>query len=249
MEIGPSLVANSQAPELAEPGERALHHPPVSAQPGAAFDTPPGDAGLNAPPPQRATAAPVVVSLVGVELARSLARGSPALPDGRHGINHGLQHRAVMHVGSRQPHRERDAVCIREDVTLRSGLAPIRRVRAGRLAPLFAGTEALSSAARLKSMALRRPSLSRSTRWSFAQTPAACHPRSLRQQVMPEPQPISCGSISHGMPERKTKRMPVSAARSGTRGRPPFGFGGSRGSSGSTTAQSASDTRGLLMPR
>jgi hypothetical protein len=33
---------------------------------------------------------------------------------------------------------------------------------------------------------------------------------------MPEPQPISCGSISQGRPERSTNRMPVRAARSGS---------------------------------
>jgi hypothetical protein len=38
--------------------------------------------------------------------------------------------------------------------------------------------------------------------------------------VLPDPHPISFGSICHGIPLRSTKRMPVSAARSGTRGRP-----------------------------
>ena len=33
---------------------------------------------------------------------------------------------------------------------------------------------------------------------------------------MPQPQPISCGRYSHGMPVFSTKMMPVSAARSGT---------------------------------
>jgi len=59
---------------------------------------------------------------------------------------------------------------------------------------------------------------------------------------MPLPHPISRGSISHGMPLLRTKTIPVSTARSGTRGRPPFGFGGSGGSSDSTTAQSSSVT-------
>ena len=67
-----------------------------------------------------------------------------------------------MLVGSCQPHREWDAICIREDVAFGSRFAPIYRVRACRFAPLFAGTEVLSRAARLKSMALRRPSWSRS---------------------------------------------------------------------------------------
>ena len=78
--------------------------------------------------------------------------------------------------------------------------------------------------------------------------PAACQSRSRRQHVMPDPQPISWGSISQGMPERSTNRMPVSAARFGTGGRPPLGLGRSGGRSGSTMAHNSSETSGLLMP-
>jgi hypothetical protein len=80
---------------------------------------------------------------------------------------------------------------IGEDVTLSACLATIRRVWTCRQAPLLAATDALSRAARLKSMALRRPRRSRSTRWSLDQTPACCQSRKRRQQVMPDPQPIS----------------------------------------------------------
>ena len=43
--------------------------------------------------------------------------------------------------------------------------------------------------------------------------------------------------------------MPVSAARSGTGGRPPFGFGSAAGSSGAMAAQRSSGTRGFAMPQ
>src|SRR6185437_11220400 len=49
-------------------------------------------------------------------------------------------------------------------------------------------------------------------------------------------------------PVRKTKRMPASAARSGTRGRPPFGFDGSAGSGGSRIFQSRSGTICITLP-
>ena len=83
---------------------------------------------------------------------------------------------------------------------------------------------------------------------SAAQTPATCQSRSRRQQLIPDPQPISAGSISQGRPDFSTNKMPVSAARSESRGRPPFGFGRSRGSSGSIAAQRSSGTRGFAMP-
>jgi hypothetical protein len=41
-------------------------------------------------------------------------------------------------------------------------------------------------------------------------------------------------------PGAKAKKMPPRAARSGTRGRPPFGFGSSCGSRGSMASQSLS---------
>ena len=70
----------------------------------------------------------------------------------------------------------------------------------------------------------------------LAHTPIACQSRSRRQHVIPEPQPISCGSISHGTPLLRTKIMPVRAARSAIRGRPPFGCGGGAGIAGAIAA-------------
>jgi hypothetical protein len=50
--------------------------------------------------------------------------------------------------------------------------------------------------------------------------PAFCQARSRRQQVMPEPHPISCGSISQGIPDYRTNRMPVSTRLSSNGLRP-----------------------------
>jgi hypothetical protein len=91
------------------------------------------------------------------------------------------------------------------------------------------------------------PKRSSSTRWSRFQTPASCHSLRRRQQVIPDPQPISLGSISQGMPVLSTNTMPASVARLSTRGRPPLGLGGSFGKSGSITAHSSSVTSGFGM--
>jgi hypothetical protein len=61
---------------------------------------------------------------------------------------------------------------------------------------------------------------------------------------MPEPQPISCGSLAHGIPVRRTKTIPSSASRSSSGGRPPFVRVGRAGSRGAMSAQSASETSG-----
>ena len=66
---------------------------------------------------------------------------------------------------------------------------------------------------------------------------------------MPLPQPNSWGSIPQGMPDFKTKTIPVKAARSAmVRGRPPFGLGGSGGKIGATISHSLSLISGVLMP-
>jgi hypothetical protein len=133
-------------------------------------------------------------------------------------------------------------------MALRPRFAAIRRIRPGVFAPLLAAILAESNEARDQSRCSACCKRLSNVWWRRSQTPAWCQSRSRRQQVMPLPQPSSCGSISQGMPLLSTKMMPVSAARSLRRGRPPLGLGGSGGNSGATTAHSSSLTRGLLMP-
>ncbi len=146
-----------------------------------------------------------------------------------------------MHVGRREGHDQQDALLIDEQVVLGARLAPIRQVRPGLRAPFLAGMLALSRPARPQSIWSARPRRFNSTWCSRFQS------RRRRQQVTPLPQPISWGSISHGIPVFNTKMIPASAARSGTRSRPPLGFGGSGDSSGWITSHSSSLTNDLLV--
>jgi hypothetical protein len=79
------------------------------------------------------------------------------------------------------------------------------------------------------------------------QTPASCHATSRRQQAVPEPHPISCGSRFHAMPERSTNTMPVSAARSGVGLRPAYWRlrGARAGKSGSMSNHNSSSMSSL----
>jgi hypothetical protein len=43
---------------------------------------------------------------------------------------------------------------------------------------------------------------------SCCHTPASCQSRSRRQQVIPDPNPSSCGKNSHGIPMYSTNKMP-----------------------------------------
>jgi hypothetical protein len=136
MDVGYALVAGCEATKLAEPRERALHQPPVPPELGTALDATTGDAGLDVAAGQSMTAAAaghaaaMIISLVGVELAGPALRRSPGLLDRWHSNDHLLQHDTVVNVGSCQQDRERDALCIREDVPLGARLATISGVRA-----------------------------------------------------------------------------------------------------------------------
>ena len=132
MDVGSALVAGGEAAELAEPREGAFHHPPVPPEPCTALDAVPCDAGLDVAAGQSPTAAAMIVSLVGVELAGPASRWSPGLPDRRHSIDDLFQDDAVVDVGPCQADCERDTLSIRENVTLGARLAAIRRVWACR---------------------------------------------------------------------------------------------------------------------
>src|SRR5829696_7226026 len=107
--------------------------------------------------------------------------------------------------------------------------------------------EAESKQARSHSIWSASPRRFKSTRCRRSQSPASCHSRNRRQHVTPEPQPISWGNISQGMPLFSTKMMPIRAARSSTRGLPPCGLGDSGGSSSSITSHSSSLTNSLAI--
>ena len=247
VDVGPPLVADRQAPKARQPSQGALDHPAVSAQALAALDALAGDAHLDVALRERPATARDVIGLVGVQLGGPFARSSAWPFDRADGIEQRLEGDAVMPVGRSQQDRQRDTTTIDDQVALAARFALVRWIRAGLLAPLLAGMLALSRLARRQSIWSAAPRRSSSAWWRRSQTPAACQSRKRRQHVTPLPQPISWGSISHGMPDLSTKMMPVRAARSGTRGRPPFGFGGSGGSSGAMISQSSSTTSGLAI--
>ena len=248
MDVEPPFVASGEATEAGYPSEGAFDHPAMTAEFLARRDAAPSDAGLDLALAASPATTPMVMSFVGMQLVGAPTRTATLSCNRRHGIKQRFERHAVVDVGRGQEERERDALAISDEVTLGPGLPAVGRVRSRGGAPLFAAMDALSMQARLQSIRSASRSRRSSSRCRRSHTPARCQSRNCRQQVTPEPQAISGGSISHGMPVRGTNRMPVSAARSGTRGRPPFGLAGAAGSSGSMICQSSSETRGVGIP-
>ena len=240
MNLSQSLITNLQTAVAVEPTVRAFHYPTMTAQFLRRLNAFARNAWCDATSSQLSPLLPRIISFVGVQLNRSLAWASPRALDGADGIYGLFHHLDVMHVGCRNSHRERNALALDHQMAFRALFAAIRRILPGFSAPFCAGTAEESREARDQSMRSASPSLLSSTWWSLFQTPASCHSFNLRQQVMPEPQPISGGRYSQGNPVESTKRIPRSTSRFGMRGLPPLGFSGSGGSKGSMTAHSSS---------
>ena len=221
MDVITTLIADGKSPIAVQPGESALNHPPVSAQLLAALHPFTCYAALDPSLAQRLTASRYVIRFVTMPLLRALSRASfltfGAL-DRLNAVYHLLEHHTVMDVSTSQCHRKRYSFGFDHNMAFRARFALICGVapnRSGFGIPLFtplALTVSLSRLALDQSILSASPRRSSNARCRERHTPAVCQSRSLRQQVTPLPQPISCGSISQGKPLLSTKMMPVRAA-------------------------------------
>jgi len=251
MNVQSPLVADGQPPEVVEPSQRALYHPAVPAQLLAALYTSSCYSRSDAPLPQGRSVSVGVVASIGMQLVRPLSRSASALGtslDTRDSVYHHLQRFGIRNVSACASYCEGNSRSADHKMALRAWFALIRRIRPNCLAPFLARMHVESSAARDQSISPAACNSSSNTLCSFSHTPACCQSRSLRQHVIPEPQPISCGSSSHCKPVLSTNRMPVSAALLEMRGRPPLGLGGSGGKSGSITSHNSSVSSGFAIP-
>jgi hypothetical protein len=244
-----ALVTDFKPSKLVQPCNRALDDPARFSQAAAMRGT---SLGQNWDNTQRAQAAAVgsgVISTIALNAvgtlpwASALARDRWNRQDQRHELGY------IMGMGRRERRCERDAPGVANEMVLAAGFTPVRGVGTGFFPPCMARTDELSTTARDHSICEAACSRVSNTRCSRAHTPARCHATRRRQQLTPEPQPISRGSAAHGMPVRSTNRIPVSACRweigrrPGCTRRRRFAFG----NNGSTIRHSASSTMGFDM--
>lgn len=240
MGVCATFIPHLELPETVEPRVRTFDDPTMTAESLLRLHTLAGNARRDAASAQGRPVLPRFVSLVCVQFGGTSARSSAGTLDRVDRVNRRLEHRRLIDIGRCQHDGERDALAVDHKMALRALFAAIRWILPGFFAPPGAGTVEASMLARLQSIRSALPSRSNRTWWRRSQTPVLCQSRRRRQQVMPLPQPISWGSISQGIPLRRTKRMPARAARSGTRGRPPFGLGFSGGNKGLINSHSLS---------
>ena len=220
MNARPTFVAHVESAKSVQPGQRALHDPPRAAEAAAVRCAALGELGVDPASMQRVAVRLRIVSAVALNQPWLSHGATRTTAERRNRIDQRQQLGNVVAVRGREQRGQRDAARLRENVVLRPRLTAIGWVRSSFFPPRSARTEALSTRARVRSNWPRWRNSASSTVCSRRQTPARCHRTNRRQHVLPDPQPISVGSICHGIPLRRTKRMPVSAARSGMRGRP-----------------------------
>ena len=203
-----------------EPGQRAFDDPARAAEATAVRRSTFGELRPDTAPVKGIAVRLGIVPAIPLK-KRRLATG-PARPaaQGRNRVDQRQQLSDVVAVRGRQARDERNPARVGENVMFRPRLTAIGWVRSSFFPPRSARTEALSTIARVRSSWPRRRNSVSNTSCSRRQTPVRCQCTSRRQQVLPDPHPISFGSICHGSPLRNTKKIPVSAVRSGTRGRP-----------------------------
>ena len=215
MNSGQSFVADSEAAKPVQPREGAFHDPSSLSQTTAMFGVTPRNLRLDASGFQRGSMRIRIVAAIGLDEIGFAPGSSRFACNRRNGLNQGQQLGDVIAVRFGQDDRERNAFRVGEEVMLRTGTTAIGWVRSRFFPAPTARIEELSATAREKSIRSAPRSFDSNTWCNRSHTLARCHAASRRQQVLPEPQPISFGSICHGIPERNTNRIPVSAARLG----------------------------------
>ncbi len=245
MNAGATFIAHGEPAKPMQPRERAFDDPAGPAQPTAMGRPALGERRPDAPRPERQSMGLRVIAAIALDHVGFAARPAVGPAQRRNGVDQGQELRYVVPVRRREARDERNPVGVGKNMMFRPGFAAIGRVRSSFFPPRNARSEALSTTARAKSRRpCRRSSVRRAPCKRF-HTPARCQRTNRRQQVVPEPQPISLGSMFHGNPLLSTKRIPVSTARSGIGLRPAYCRWRERrfGSSGSIWAHKASSIK------
>lgn len=146
------LETNAQLAKACKPSMRSLNYPAVTPEPLAAFNAAPRDARLDTSLAQCLAAFVVVITLVGMNLVRSLSWSALQTCDGLHGIEQRLKEHRVVPVGSAHQDCQGNTACIGQHVALAAELAPVGRVGARVVAPRGLETLAPSMLARLQSI-------------------------------------------------------------------------------------------------
>ncbi len=250
MDLGQSLVADSQTMEIMEPGMSTFDYPSILSKSAAMFSAALCENRFNTPIAQFLSVCFGVISAICIDHLRLLQGATAYATDDWNRVDERQQLCDVMAIRTGQDDRERHPVCVGRDMVLGARSRTVYGVRPSFWPAPIARTEDESTTTRDKSIWPAARNSASSSSCNRSQTPASCQSRKRRQQVTPEPQPISAGRSRQRSPVRNTNTMPLNAARSGTGLRPGYfsrrAFGW--GSKGSIRCHNSSSMIGLSIP-
>ena len=247
MDIVTAFITNSKPSKLMQPSKRSLDHPAEYTKAAAVFRPAFCQNRIYTQLTQRISMRLTVIGSIALNTIRSLTRTTHFTCYRRNRLDQRQKLSYIVAVGSSNFRCERDAVSIGDNVMFRPQFPSIRCIRARFRPPKTARTEAESTIARENSiLSFSRRWLSR-IRCILSQIPASCQSFRRRQQVIPEPHPISFGRYCQGIPVLSTNMIPVRAFRLLIGGLPPLWRGGCLGKMGSMSFHNWSFTSGLAM--
>ncbi len=251
------VISHAQSASIVQPPQSALDGPALFSQTAAMRGAALGEFGSDTPPFQLIAVWLRVVAPVAQQLFRTTAWATSFSLHTRHGIEQRKKLGDVVGVSSRDADGQWHAPGIYHQVVFGSGAGTVGGVWADGLAFLSlleeledtptARTEDESTAARDQSKAPACCNLHSKSVCNDSHTPAPCHAFKRRQQLMPDPHPISCGKYSHGNPVLRINKIPVNVARLSKRGLPPLGLAGSGGKRGEINNHNSSSKSGFAM--
>lgn len=249
MDVGTTLKSRAKTAESVQPRIGALDDPTYFARTAAVRFAAPGNRCRNPGSVQRPAIPVVIVSPIRIDSAWLAQWPATHTANRWDGVDQWKQLRDVVAIRARQDDRERRAVGVGGDVMFGTGSRTIGGVRSSFSPAPTARTEVESMTTREKSIRSAARNFASKISCSRSQTPACCQSRRRRQQLMPDPQPISEGSSLQRMPLLSTNSIPVSAARSATGLRPGYRkrLGLAGGKSGSINAHNSSSMIGLAI--
>ena len=151
MDVAAALIARAEPFEGVQPGEAALDHPALPAQPGAVGDAEAGDPRSDSALSELSAVDVVVIAAIGEQLPRSPAGPAAPAPDRRDGVDQRDELGDVVAVAAGQRDRQRNAAGIADQVVLGAGTAAVDRRGADVVPPLRARTWEPSTAQRSRS--------------------------------------------------------------------------------------------------
>lgn len=222
MNIITFLISHPKPPVLMKPRLTSFNYPTINTQPTSIPDSTFSEQGKDSPFTQLLPMRLTVIGTVAQSDIRSLKWSANFPSNWWNAVYQRYQLRNIMSICTSKLYRKRDAIGIGYQMVFRAFFAAIRGIRACFCPPKMALTEVESTIEREKSMISSCLKLFNRVLWISSHTPACCQSRSLRQQVIPEPHPSSCGKSSQPIPVLSTNRMPFKAALSGRRFRPGY---------------------------